>query len=65
MCFKTPKAPPVEKAPTRDATVGATADAARKLKEQSGVENNIFTSALGDTQYGAGVKKLAKLGAAA
>lgn len=65
MCFKTPKAPPVENRPTRDVAVGATADMARKLREQSGVDNNIFTSALGDSTYGQNVKKMAKLGASA
>lgn len=65
MCFKVPTAPAVEKRPTRDSASGAVADAARRLNERGGVTNNIFTSALGDSDYGQNVRKLAKLGASA
>lgn len=66
MCLKTPKVPKpptVQAAPQRD-TVD-TGEQRRKVTERSGVFGNIFTSALGDTQYGQNARKVATLGGAA
>lgn len=66
MCFKTPKIPPVQKAPTReDATKKAAVEERRVATEQQGVVGNIFTSALGDTSFGQNAQKLATLGGSA
>ena len=62
MCTKTPKAPPVQNPPSRDSAAGAVQDQARKLRQQAGIENNIFTTPLGDTNYNKNTFKLAKLG---
>lgn len=64
MCFKTPKIPPVRPAPVRADTGPSVEQQRKRLNEQSGVTGNIFTSALGDSEYGKNVQKLAKLGAA-
>lgn len=64
MCFKTPAIPkptPVQPAPSRsDVDTGVQR---RKLAAAGGVTSNIFTSALGDTNYGKNAMKLATLGA--
>ena len=64
MCFKTPKAPAVQPAPTRSDVQGDVTAQRKKLADQSGVTGNIFTSALGDVGYGKDVtKQYATLGA--
>lgn len=67
MCFKTkvPDPPPVQPAPTRDSAADAGLNQRKRLQRQGGVMNNIFTSTLGDTNYGANAvnRKLATLGA--
>lgn len=65
MCFKAPKAPAVAPAPTRADVQGEVTAQRLKLKDQQGAFGNIFTSALGDSNYGKDAVKLAKLGAAA
>lgn len=57
MCFKTPKAPAVQPAPTRADVQGDVTAQRRKLIDQSGVTGNIFTSALGDVGYGKNVRE--------
>lgn len=54
MCLstKTPKAPVVQPAPTRDTVAASTVDARRRASTQRGVYGNIFTSPLGDSTYG-------------
>jgi hypothetical protein len=66
MCLKSPKVPkpdPVQPAPQkRDVDTGTER---RKIAGRQGVFGNIFTSALGDSGYGASTQKLATLGAMA
>lgn len=64
MCFKAPKAPAVAPAPQRADVQGDVTAERLKLKSQQGTFSNIFTSALGDSNYGKDAVKLAKLGAA-
>lgn len=67
MCFKmkVPKIPDVRPAPTRTDVQSTVGDERKRLAESRGVLDNIFTSSLGDTGYGANAQKLARLGAAA
>lgn len=64
MCFKAPKAPAVAPAPQRADVQGDVTEQRLKLKSQQGVTGNIFTSALGDVNYGKNAKDLATLGGA-
>lgn len=50
-----PKAPATRPPPQRDEQAAATTQARRRVREQSGSYNNVFTSALGDTGYGQNV----------
>jgi hypothetical protein len=54
MCFgaKTPAPPKVQAAPTVDDTAAATADTRRRVREQQSTYGSIFTSVLGDPNYG-------------
>lgn len=67
MCFKTkvPEPPKIQNAPSRDEAADAGLNARRRLVGQSGVGSNIFTTALGDPNYGKAAvsQKLATLGA--
>lgn len=66
MCFKSPKPPKppaVQPAPRREDAMDAANSERKKLSGAKGVFGNIFTSALGDTSYGANATKLATLGA--
>jgi hypothetical protein len=66
MCYKAPKAPAVQPAPTRGDVQGDVTAQRVKLANQSGVTGNIFTSALGDTGYGRNVQsQLATIGGGA
>lgn len=57
MCLKAPKMPPMAQTPQRDRNATLAQDNRRRMSEQQGVYGNIFTSALGDTGYGANVAK--------
>lgn len=64
MCYKAPKAPAVAPAPQRADVQGDVTAERVKLKNQQGSFGNIFTSALGDVNYGKNAKNLATLGGA-
>ena len=60
MCLsspKPPKAPPVKERPKSDETGAQVQKTRRKAAEAPGVFGNIFTSALGDTNYGSNVSR--------
>lgn len=67
VCFKsTPKVPaavPVQPAPSTDTTAAATADQRRRLRAQPSTYGSIFTSVLGDTNYGSNVGSTAPVAA--
>lgn len=70
MCLKSPKAPtppPVQNPPNRDTVASATQDARRRSAAQQSTYGQIFTSVLGDSNYGANVQsqrpQVAALGA--
>lgn len=69
MCFKTakaPAAPPVQPAPSTDTTAASQADQRRRLRTQPSTYGSIFTSVLGDANYGTsgrGGTNVAALGA--
>jgi len=65
MCFKAPKAPAVAPAPQRADVQGDVTAQRLKLKDQQGTFGNIFTSALGDSNYAKSAQKVATLGAVA
>lgn len=65
MCFKAPKAPAVAPAPSRADVQGDVTQQRLKIKDQQGSFGNIFTSALGDSNYGKSAQKLATLGSVA
>ena len=54
---KIPAAPAVTSRPKSDEKGAAVQNARRTAKEQPGVFGDIFTSALGDANYGQNVKK--------
>lgn len=60
MCFgskpATPKTPVVQAPPSRDDTATAATAERRRVKQQQGVYGNIFTSVLGDPNYGSAVQ---------
>lgn len=58
MCLKTntPKPPPVQSPPNRDTVASSTQDARRRSADQRSTFGNIFTSALGDSNYGTSVR---------
>lgn len=60
MCFKTkkPDIPPPQPAPAADEQGAAVADERRRVRTQRSTYGNVFTSALGDVNYGANVAKL-------
>jgi len=60
MCFgapKPPKPPVVQPRPKADETGAVVQKTRQRAAEAPGVFGNIFTSALGDTNYGANVKR--------
>jgi hypothetical protein len=61
MCFKTPKAPAVQSRPQRDEKASLVQDNRRRTAEQGGVFSSIFTSALGDSEYGKSGNQVATL----
>lgn len=61
MCFKTPKAPPVQQQPRRDEKASIVQDNRRRSADQQGVFGSIFTSALGDSEYGKSGQQVATL----
>lgn len=71
LCFKTPKAPSIPRPapapnPADAEKSSLAANERRRAAEQQGAAANIFTSPLGDTNYGKNAgpaAKLAKLGA--
>lgn len=60
MCFgskpKPVKAPVVQPPPTRDEAAEAANTERRRVRDQQGVYGNIFTSVLGDSNYGSNVR---------
>lgn len=69
MCFKmkTPPLPEPRPAPDRANAVNMAADSRRALAQQQGQYGNIFTSVLGDANYGQNVRRqqVASLGGGA
>lgn len=65
MCFKTPKVPAVQPAPTRNDVQQDVTNQRKRLSTQQGVFGNIFTSALGDSSYGKNANNIATLGGSA
>lgn len=51
MCVKAPKQPPLRSTPTTDQNATIVQQNRRRSADQSGVDSNIFTSALGDAGY--------------
>lgn len=67
MCFsqKASKPEPIKPLPKEvDASKKAQRDVRRATAEQSGINSNIFTSALGDANYGTAARKQVTLGTA-
>lgn len=68
MCFKTksPAIPPVRAAPSTDDTKSAVVSQRKRIGDQQGLYGNIFTTLLGDSNYGKntpGRPQLASVGA--
>lgn len=57
MCLKpkVPKPEPVQAPPNRDTVASSTQDARRRSSEQRSTYGNVFTSVLGDSNYGSNV----------
>lgn len=64
MCFSTsvPKPPPLPPTPQRDEKASLVQDTRLRALRARGVQNNIFTSALGDPGFGKNVNRATLLG---
>ena len=67
MCFgpfapRVPASPPLPSAPRRDANAALVQSARLRARSARGVDDNIFTTALGDTNYGKSVRRAVLLG---
>lgn len=67
MCLKpkVPKTPKAQPAPDRDTVQENVSRTRRAAATQQGIYGNVFTSALGDSNYGSSTSKVATLGGAA
>lgn len=62
MCFSAPKTPPIPPTPKRDETASLSMEARMRAMNAKGAQANVFTTPLGDANFGKNVTGATLLG---